>query len=162
MEGRWEHRAPSPKPFQARVTAFAAASISFCRRTLGFCRGLVLLFQFRQMKGAKAMIVTSPLLEVIAVLIPDFQTWGLSASVLFSLHPCAQAFGLPWVGAADSGLMFSLVVGYVFNLGLNLGSFLWCTSPLRVATWPGPESGVEQSVREAPAPHRATIAFPKY
>src|SRR5919108_2829198 len=95
------------------------------------------------------MRVTALITEAIAVLIPDFQSWGLSAPVFFSLFCCAGKLGLPWAKGTDSGVLISLVLGYVVNVAFNIAGFLSCTSPTTIATSPRLESGGKQC--EAPA-----------
>lgn len=94
------------------------------------------------------MRVIAQRVEAIAVLIPDFQMWGLSASVFFSLYCCATTLGLPWTKSVDSGLLLSLILGYVVNLALNIASFLSSTSAPRIAVLCQLKSRVEQSGHE--------------
>jgi hypothetical protein len=101
-------------------------------------------------------------LDATAVLIPDFQTWGLSAAVFFSLYCCAETLGFPGVGGADSGLLLSLVLGYVVDVGVNLASFLSHTPAPQIANLPGPQLPVNEVSREVPAQHRATTASLRY
>ena len=102
------------------------------------------------------------LLDAMAVLVPDFQTWGLSASVLFSIYCCAQTLGFSGMGSADSGQLLSLILGYVVDLSLNLTSFLSHTPAPRVANLPGPKLPTKEASREAPAQHPATTASLRY
>ena len=102
-----------------------------------------------------AMKGISQLVEVIAVLIPNFQTWGLSASVSFSLYCCATTLGLPWTRGVDSGLLLCLFLGYAIAIALNMVSFLSSTSAPRIAVLPQLKSRIEQSVREASTQQRS-------
>ena len=97
----------------------------------------------------EAMRIIAQLLEALAVLIPDFQTWGLSASVFFSLYGCARSLGFYGTKSVDSDLLLSLVLGYAVNLALNIVSFLSSTSAPGIAVLPQLKSRVEQSVGEA-------------
>jgi hypothetical protein len=101
-------------------------------------------------------------LDAMAVLVPDFQTWGLSASVFFSIYCCAQTLGFSGKRGADSGLLLSLVLGYIVDLGHNLASFLSHTPAPRVADLPGPKPPTKEASREAPAQHPATTASLRY
>jgi hypothetical protein len=108
------------------------------------------------------MKVATRFLEAIAVLLPDLQTWGLSASVFLSLCYCVTTLGFPWTRGIGSGLLLSLVAGYVVTLGLNLANFLSDTSPLCAVTLPGPTSRGAESEPETSAQQSATITFSGY
>ena len=70
------------------------------------------------------MGVVTQLLEAVAILIPDFRTLGLSASVFFSLYCCGINLGLPWTKNGDWDLLPCLFLGYGFAVALNMVSFL--------------------------------------
>ena len=108
------------------------------------------------------MKVLTQVLEAIAVLVPDFQTWGLTASIFFSMYCCAQTLGFSSTGGVDSGLLLSLVLGYVSNLGLNLAGCLSLTPAQRFVNLPGPKLPINEASREAPAQHPATTASLRY
>lgn len=113
-------------------------------------------------KRVAVMRIITPVLKTIAVLVPDFRTWGLSVSVFFNLYCCAGALGLSRPGGAASGLLLSLVLGYVVNLGLNVASFLRHAPAPRTVSLPAPKWRPEESVRETPARLRPTTAPSRY
>lgn len=162
MESRREHRAPAARPVQARVAPCAAASISFCRRVFGCRRRLVLLFQFRLGTRARPMRIATRFLEAIAVLIPDFQAWGLSTSVFSGLYSCATAIGFRQTGGIGSALVLPLVAGYVVTLGLNVSNFLSDTSALRAVILHGPTARGAETEPRTSAQQSATITFSEY
>lgn len=108
------------------------------------------------------MKVAIGFLEAIAVLIPDFQTWGLSAPVFLGLHSCVTALGVPQTRGIDPGLVLSLVAGYVVTLGFNLASYLSDQSALCAVTLAGPTSRVAESEAGTSAQQSATITLSGY
>lgn len=94
------------------------------------------------------MQVIAQFAEAIAVLIPDFQTWGLSAAMFVSLYSCAAMLGLPWASGVKPGAVLSLVFAYVFSLALNVMTFLSSTAAPRLVILPRLKSRVAQSVHE--------------
>ena len=108
------------------------------------------------------MKVLTRVLEAIAVLAPDFQTWGLSTSIFFSIYCCGQTLGFSSADSVDSGLLLSAVLGYVVDLGLNLASFLSHTPAPRVVNSHGPKQPAKKPSREVPAEHPATTASLRY
>ena len=108
------------------------------------------------------MRVITRVFEVVAVLIPDFQTWGLSTSVFLSLYSCATTPGFTQAGSIDSGVLLSVVGGYVVTLGRNLANFLPDMAAPYAATLPGPTSRVAESEPRASAQQSVTIAFSEH
>lgn len=109
------------------------------------------------------MKVLARVLEAIAVLVPDFQTWGLSTSIVFSIYCCGETLGFSSADSVDSGLLLSAVLGYVVDLGLNLASFLSHTPAPRVVNSHGPKQPAKEASRETPAQHpAATTASLRY
>lgn len=85
------------------------------------------------------MKVVVRMLEVTAVLIPDFQTLGLTVPTFFSLYRCAITLGFRGTRDINADLLISVVLGYVVAVALNLASAV--TLPAR--------------------PHPAPISHPK-
>lgn len=108
------------------------------------------------------MRVATRFLEAIAVLIPDFQAWGLSASVFLSLYACATALGFRQTRGVGSDLVLSLVAGYVGTLGLNVAGFLSDNSALCTVILAGPTSSAEESGPGTSAQQSAAIGFSGY
>lgn len=105
------------------------------------------------------MKVIRLVLEGVAALIPDFQTWGLNTSVFLSLYYCATSLGFTQARGIDSGLLLSVVAGYVVTLGRNLANFLPDAEVLYAVTLPGPTSRVAVPAPRALAQQSATITF---
>jgi hypothetical protein len=68
------------------------------------------------------MKVVVRMLEVTAVLVPDFQTLGLIAPTFFSLYRCAITLGFPGTQNIIADLLISVVLGYAVAVALNLAS----------------------------------------
>ena len=79
------------------------------------------------------------MLEVTAVLVPDFQTLGLIVPTFFSLYRCAVTLGFPGTRDISAALLISVVLGYAVAVALNLASAV--TLPAR--------------------PHPAPISYPE-
>ena len=101
---------------------------------------------------AGAMRIITQLAETIAVLIPDFQMWGLSTYVFFSLYCYSTTVGLSPTKSTDSGLLLSLFLGYVAALALNIVSFLSSPPVQRVAASSRLTSTVEPPAGKSPRP----------
>jgi hypothetical protein len=94
------------------------------------------------------MGVVTQLLEAVAILVPDFRTFGPSASVFFSLYCCGINLGLPWTKSGDWDLLLCLFLAYGFVVALNIVDFL--SSPSRPsATSCRLKSSVERSMLAA-------------
>lgn len=91
------------------------------------------------------MGIMNELAEVIAVFIPDFLALGMSALAFFSLYCWAGTRELLETKGMNSGLLFSLLLGYAVTVVLNLiRSFVWPPAP-RVSSLPRLTSGVRQA-----------------
>lgn len=66
------------------------------------------------------MGIVTQLLEVIAVLIPDFRALGVSFPVCLSLYCFVTSFGVLRTKSVDSGLLWSLFLGYAVTVALNI------------------------------------------
>lgn len=108
------------------------------------------------------MRVITRVLEWVAVLIPGFQTWGLSSSVFLSLYSCATSLGFTQARGIDSGLLLSVVAGYLVTLGLNVADFLSDHSALWAIILLGATARGAESEPGTSAQQSATIAFSEY
>jgi hypothetical protein len=91
------------------------------------------------------------LLEVIAVLIPDFLTLGLATLAFFNLYCIAKMLQVARTLDTDSALQISLAIAYLVTLAINIsGSFLTPTRST-ITTELQSKSHVEQARRE-PSP----------
>lgn len=108
------------------------------------------------------MRVATRFLEPIAVPIPDFQTWGLIASVFLSLYSCVTTLGFPQTRGIGSGLVVSLAAGYAATLSLNVANFSSDKSTLCTVTLLEPAARVAESEPGTSAQQSATIAFSEY
>lgn len=102
-----------------------------------------------------AMRIITELAKAIAVLIPDFQIWGLSTSVFFSLYCYSTAVGLSRTKSADSVLLPSLFLGYVAAVALNIVSFLSSPPVQRVAASSQLTSTAEHPAGKSRPPQRS-------
>jgi hypothetical protein len=89
------------------------------------------------------------LLETFAVLVPDFLTLGLVASVFFSLCCMAKTLGIGGAVDNDLPLKISVAVGYLITITIHIFGTLQTPARPTITTSSPPESRVEQAGRES-------------
>jgi hypothetical protein len=95
------------------------------------------------------MSVLVGLLEAIAVLVPDFLTLGLVTLAFLNLCCIAKVFDVAGTLDRDVALRFSLALGYLVAIAINIWSF--AQSPARSGRtgFIQSKSRVEQAGRES-------------
>lgn len=91
------------------------------------------------------------LLEVIAVLIPDFLTLGSVTLALFNLNCIAKTLHVVGTFDTDLALQVSLTIAYLFTLAINIIGSLLSPGRSTITTLPQSKERVEQAERE-PSP----------
>ena len=92
------------------------------------------------------------LLETFAVLVPDFLTLGLVASVFFSLCYMAKTLGIGEAVDNDLPLKISVAFGYLVTITINIFGTLQTPARSTLTTVVRSKSSVEQAGCESSPP----------
>jgi hypothetical protein len=102
------------------------------------------------------MKVVVRMLEVTAVLVPDFQTLGLIVPTFFSLYRCAATLGFPGTQDIDADLLISFVLGYAVAVVLNFVNAVTLPARLHPVSISHPKLGTEESSLRCRSEHVQT------
>ena len=105
------------------------------------------------------------LLETFAVLVPDFLTLGLVASVFFSLCCMAKTLGIGEAVDNDLPLKISVAFGYLVTITINIFGTLQTPARSTLTTVVRSKSSVEQAgcesspatLRSQPVGHKDVV-----
>jgi len=90
------------------------------------------------------------LIEVFAVLVPDFLTLGLVGPAFFSVYCIVKTLGLARAVDTDLALGISLALAYLVSIALNISTHLLTPTQSRITALTQSKPGTKRPRTESP------------